>query len=82
MKKTKTTPYDVSDHLRNSKESSAYLEAVLSEFDGDMKIVIDALQAIAKNKGLKMSISEELTFQDFLRIIKQLNLKIQIKDRT
>lgn len=34
--KTKLLNYDVADHLRNADEMSAYLEATVVEFDGEV----------------------------------------------
>jgi probable addiction module antidote protein len=52
MRKTKTTRYDVADHLRTSKEMAAYLEACLDEADGDAAFIAKALGDIARAKGM------------------------------
>jgi probable addiction module antidote protein len=49
-KKTPTTPYDPSEHLRDEAEMAAYLEAALE--DGDPRIVAAALGDIARAKGM------------------------------
>ncbi len=52
MKKTKTTRYDVAEHLRTPKEMAAYLEACLEEADGDAAFIAKALGDIARAKGM------------------------------
>ena len=52
MNKTKTTIYDVSEHLRTTEEMAAYLEACLEEADGDAAFVAKALGDIARAKGM------------------------------
>ena len=52
MRKTKTTRYDVAEHLRNPKEMAAYLEACLEEANGDAAFVAKALGDIARAKGM------------------------------
>lgn len=52
MKKTITTRYDVSEHLRTSEEMAAYLEACLVEANGDAAFVAKALGDIARAKGM------------------------------
>ena len=39
MRKTKTTRYDVAEHLRNPEEMAAYLEACLEEANGDAAFI-------------------------------------------
>lgn len=48
MKKTITTPYDVSEHLRTPEEMAAYLEACVEEANGDATLVKKALGDIAR----------------------------------
>lgn len=52
MRKTKTTRYDVAEHLRTPKEIAAYLEACLEEAQGDATFVAKALGDIARAKGM------------------------------
>jgi probable addiction module antidote protein len=52
MAKTKTTPYDVAEHLRTPKEMAAYLEACLAEPNGDAAFIAKALGDIARAKGM------------------------------
>lgn len=49
---TKTTRYDVAEHLRTPEEMAAYLEACLEEADGDAAFVAKALGDIARAKGM------------------------------
>jgi probable addiction module antidote protein len=52
MRKTKTTHYDVAEHLRTPEEMAAYLEACLEEADGDATFIAKALGDIARAKGM------------------------------
>jgi probable addiction module antidote protein len=52
MTKTKTTKYDVSEHLRTSEEMAAYLEACIEEANGDAAFIAKALGDIARAKGM------------------------------
>ncbi|MDD2601080.1 MAG: putative addiction module antidote protein [Kiritimatiellae bacterium] len=52
MSKTKTTKYDVAEHLRTPEEMAAYLEACLEEAQGDGVFVAKALGDIARAKGM------------------------------
>ena len=52
MTKTKTTRYDVAEHLRTPEEMAAYLEACIEEADGDAAFVAKALGDIARAKGM------------------------------
>ena len=52
MPKTKTTRYDVAEHLRTPEEMAAYLEACLEAADGDAAFVAKALGDIARAKGM------------------------------
>lgn len=52
MSKTKTTRYDVAEHLRTPKEMAAYLEACIEEADGDAAFITKALGDIARAKGM------------------------------
>ena len=51
MTKTKTTRYDVAEHLRTLEEMAAYLEACIEEADGDAAFIVKALSDIARAKG-------------------------------
>ena len=48
--KTKLLNYDVADHLRNADEMSAYLEAIVVEFDGEACAIARAKEDIARAK--------------------------------
>lgn len=52
MPKTKTSRYDVAEHLRTPQEMAAYLEACLEEADGDAGFIAKALGDIARAKGM------------------------------
>jgi len=50
--KTKTTRYDVAEHLRSPEEMAAYLEACFEEANGDAAFIAKALGDIARAKGM------------------------------
>ena len=50
--KTKTTPYDVAEHLRTRDEMAAYLDAWLEEAPDDAAGIAGALGNIARAKGM------------------------------
>ena len=52
MRKTKTTHYDIAEHLRTPKEMAAYLEACLDEAKADAGFIAKALGDIARAKGM------------------------------
>ena len=52
MSKTKTTTYDVAEHLRNPEDAAAYLEASFEEANGDAAFITKALGDIARSKGM------------------------------
>jgi probable addiction module antidote protein len=52
MRKTKTTRYDVAEHLRTPQEMAAYLEACLEEANGDAAFIAKALGDIARARGM------------------------------
>ena len=52
MSKTRTSRYDVAEHLRTPEEMAAYLEACFEESGGDAGFVAKALGDIARAKGM------------------------------
>lgn len=52
MRKTKTSRYDVAEHLRTPDEMAAYLEASLEEANGDAAFIAKALGDIARAQGM------------------------------
>ena len=52
MSKTKTTRYDVVEHLRTPEEMAAYLEACIEEANGDTAFIAKALGDIARARGM------------------------------
>ena len=52
MAKTKTTRYDVAEHLRTPEEVSAYLDACLEEAGDDGAFLAKALGDVARAKGM------------------------------
>ena len=54
MAKTKTTRYDVAEHLRIREEMAAYLEACLDEADVDAAFIAKGLDDIARANNLHL----------------------------
>src|SRR5207237_10868980 len=95
MRKTKTTRYDVAEHLRTPREMAAYLEACLEEADGDAAFIAKALGDIARAKGMSQvarqaglsreSLYKALSgdrspgFDTILKVIEALGLKLHAK---
>lgn len=52
MTKTKTSRYDVAEHLRTPEEMAAYLEACIEEAQGDAAFIAKALGDIARARGM------------------------------
>jgi len=52
MTKTKTSRYDVAEHLRTTEEMAAYLDACFEEADGDATFIAKALGDIARARGM------------------------------
>ena len=50
--KSRTTPYDVAEHLRTPAEMAAYLDAWLEEAPDDASGIAKALGDIARSKGM------------------------------
>lgn len=92
MAKTKTSRYDVAEHLRTPEEMAAYLEACLEEAKGDAAFIAKALGDIARAKGMSQvareaglsreslykALSGERTpgFDTILKVIGALGLKL------
>lgn len=92
MTKTKTTRFDVSEHLRTPEEMAAYLEASIEESNGDATFIAKALGDIARAKGMSQvardaglsreslykALSGERTpnFDTILKVIGALGLKL------
>lgn len=51
-RKTKTTPFDVAEHLRTPGEMAAYLDAWLDEAPDDATGIARALGDVARAKGM------------------------------
>lgn len=52
VSRTKTTPYDVAEHLRSPEEMAAYLDAWLEEAPDDAAGIAKALGDLARAKGM------------------------------
>ena len=53
MSKTRTTRYDVAEHLRTPDEMAAYVSACLDEANGDAAFIAKALSSIASAKKMQ-----------------------------
>ena len=96
--KTKTTPWDVAEHLRTPEEMAAYLEACIEEADGDAAFIAKALGDIARAQGMtqvarKSGLSRESlykalsgerspSFDTVLKVITALGLKLSASVRS
>jgi probable addiction module antidote protein len=92
MSKTKTTRYDVAEHLRTQEEIAAYFEACLEEAGDDAAFIAKALGDIARAKGMskvardaglsRESLYKALSgerspdFETILRVMSALGLKL------
>lgn len=92
MPKTKTSRFDVTEHLRTPEDMAAYLEASIEEADGDASFIAKALGDIARAKGMtqvardaglsRESLYKALSgerspgFDTILKVMKALDLKI------
>jgi len=52
MPKTKTSKYDVAEHLRTPVEMAEYLEASIEDSQGDAALIAKALGDIARARGM------------------------------
>lgn len=94
MAQTKTTHFDVSEHLRTPEEMAAYLEASIEESDGDAMFIAKALGDIARARGMTQvardaglsreslykALSGERTpnFDTILKVITALGLQLHV----
>jgi probable addiction module antidote protein len=92
MAKTRTTRYDVAEHLRTPEEMAAYLEACMEEARGDAAFVAKALGNITRAKGMSqvardaglsreslykaLSGDRNPSFETILKVIDALGLKL------
>lgn len=92
MTKTRTTRYDVAEHLRTQEEMAAYLEVCLEEANGDAVFIAKALGDIARAKGMSqvardagfsreslykaLSGERSPSFATILKVIEALGLKL------
>ncbi|MBK8307820.1 MAG: putative addiction module antidote protein [Gammaproteobacteria bacterium] len=92
MGKTKTSKYDVAEHLRTPEEMAAYLEACMEEADGDATFIAKALGDIARARGMSqvardaglpreslykaLSGDRAPTFDTILKVVNALGLKL------
>src|SRR5512147_2181995 len=91
--KTKTSRYDVAEHLRSPEEMAAYLEACLEEAGDDAAFIAKALGDIARARGMaqvardaglsRESLYKALSgerspgFDTILKVIGALGIKLQ-----
>ena len=96
--KTKTSPWDVAEHLRTPKEMAAYLEACIEEADGDAAFIAKALGDIARAQGMSqvakdsglsreslykaLSGERSPSFATILKVVTALGLKLSASVRS
>jgi probable addiction module antidote protein len=96
--KTKTSPWDVSEHLRTPEEMAAYLEACIEEADGDAAFIVKALGDIARAQGMTqvakdsglsreslykaLSGERSPSFDTILKVVTALGLKLSASVRS
>jgi probable addiction module antidote protein len=96
--KTKTSPWDVAEHLRTTEEMAAYLEACIEEADGDAAFIAKALGDIARAQGMtqvarESGLSRESlykalsgkrspSFDTILKVVSALGLKLSASVRS
>ena len=92
MAKTKTTPFDIAEHLRTPKEMAAFLAATFEESGGDAAAIAKALGHIARARGMSQvardaglsreSLYKALSgdrnpdFQTVLKVVRALGMKL------
>lgn len=92
MAKTKTTRFDVAEHLHTPEEMAAYLEASIEVANGDATFITKALGDIARARGMSQvakdaglsreSLHKALSgdrnpnFDTILKVISALGLKL------
>ena len=96
--KTKTSPWDVAEHLRTQEEMAAYLEACIEEADGDAAFIAKALGDIARAQGMTqvardsglsreslykaLSGERSPSFDTILKVVSALGLKLSANVRS
>ncbi len=96
--KTKTSPWDVAEHLRTPAEMAAYLEACIEEADGDVAFIAKALGDIARAQGMTqvardsglsreslykaLSGERSPSFDTILKVVSALGLKLSASVRS
>ena len=97
-RKTKTTRYDVAEHLRTPEEIAAYLEACLEDAAGDAAFIAKALGDIARAQGMTkvakdsglsreslykaLSGDRSPSFDTILKVVSALGLKLSATVRS
>jgi probable addiction module antidote protein len=96
--KTKTSPWDVAEHLRTPEVMAAYLEACIEEADGDAAFIAKALGDIARAQGMTqvakdsglsreslykaLSGERSPSFDTILKVVTALGLKLSASVRS
>ena len=96
--KTKTSLWDVAEHLRTPEEMAAYLEACIEEADGDAAFIVKALGDIARAQGMTqvardsglsreslykaLSGERSPSFDTILKVVSALGLKLSASVRS
>jgi len=93
MTKTKTTPYDTADYLKNGEDAALYFDACLEEAGDDAAFIAQALGTIARARGMTqlardtglareglykaLSADGNPSFATILKVTKALGLKLR-----
>jgi probable addiction module antidote protein len=96
--KTKSSPWDVAEHLRTPEEMAAYLEACIEEAHGDAAFIAKALGDIARAQGMSqvakdsglsreslykaLSGERSPSFDTILKVVTALGLKLSASVRS
>lgn len=94
-KMSKTSKFDVAEHLKTDEDMAAYLDACIEESDNDTTFIAKALGDIARAKGMSKiasdtGLSRESLYKalsgervpsldTFMKVIKALNLRMTTK---
>jgi probable addiction module antidote protein len=89
---TKTSKFDIAEHLRTEEEMAAYLDACIEDSDNDAAFIAKALGDIARAKGMSKIASETglsreslykalsgervPSLDTFMKVMRALNLKV------
>ncbi|MEA2029610.1 MAG: transcriptional regulator [Campylobacterota bacterium] len=69
--------FDISNYLDDRETITEYLNEILQ--DGDMNEILDAIENIAKAKGItSIEKDAKLRFETVINVLKSLDIKLQV----